>query len=197
MVKKTIDRRIQRTRALLRDALVSLFLRMDYETITIKDIVDEANVARSTFYAHYASKEELLRSGFEALRVQLIDQQKEALAKRADLEDRSMAFSLPMFEHAAGHIDLYRALIGGRGGAVAVDSIRRILSDLVRDELTATLKRTSADGVPHEMVVQFVVGAFMAVLTWWLDRKAKIPPEKIDAMFRQIVIQGITSPSLA
>jgi AcrR family transcriptional regulator len=196
MTEKTIDRRVLRTRAMLHDALISLFLRKDYETITIQDIVDEANVGRSTFYAHYTSKEDLLRSGFESLRGLLIDQQKDAFAKRQDIDDRSLGFCLAMFEHAGGHIELYRALVGGRGGVVALESIRRILSDLVRDELTASHGEEFVDAIPHELVIQYVVGAFMSVLTWWLDRDAKIPAEQIGAMFQRLTHEGIFSGNL-
>jgi len=97
-----------------------------------------------------------------------------------------------MFEHARGHKDHYRALVGGRGGAVSLGTIRQILSDLVRDELAATAHKKPEDAIPRELVVQYVVGAYMAVLTWWLDAGAKLPPERIDAMFRRLATKGTT-----
>jgi AcrR family transcriptional regulator len=54
------DRRIRRTRAALRQALIGLVLERGYDAVTIRDVVDRANVGRSTFYAHYPSKEDLL-----------------------------------------------------------------------------------------------------------------------------------------
>ncbi|MBT3306292.1 MAG: TetR/AcrR family transcriptional regulator [Alphaproteobacteria bacterium] len=194
MLDKKTDRRSLRTQTLLHEALITLFLKKDYEAVTIKDIVDEANVGRSTFYAHFTGKDDLLRSGFEKLRAFLIDQQRDAFAKKQNDEPRLLGFSLTMFEHTRSHIDLYRALIGGRGGIICLNCIRQILADLVRNELTETTAKSSADAVPEELVVQYVVGAYMAVLTWWLDRKAKLPPEKIDEMFRRMALQGILSP---
>jgi len=79
----------------------------------------------------------------------------------------------------------------GRGGAVALGTIRQILSDLVRNELAATVDKKSADVLPREFAVQYVVGAFMAVMTWWLDGGAKLPPRRIDAMFRRLATEGI------
>jgi AcrR family transcriptional regulator len=168
-----------------------LILKKGYEAITIQDICDEANVGRSTFYAHYTSKDDLKRKGFEHLRKELVDRQREAQAASGEIKDRSLSFSLTMFEHARDHIDLYRALVGGRGGAVSLGQIRQILSDLVRNELAATDGRNAADDVPRELVVQYVVGAFMAVMTWWLDGGAKLPPKRIDAMFRRLAAEGI------
>ena len=178
---------------MLQHALNSLILKKDYEAITIQDICDAANVGRSTFYAHYTSKDDLRRRGFEPLRKELADRQRDAQATPGDIRDRSLGFSLTMFEHARDHIDHYRALVGGRGGAVSLGTIRRILSDLVRNEFAATVDKNSADVVPRELVVQYVVGAYMAVLTWWLDGGAKLPPKRIDAMFRRLATDGITA----
>lgn len=192
MAKKPIDRRVNRTRTALQKAHISLILEKGYEATTVEDICDVANVGRSTFYAHYTSKDDLRRSGLEHLRKELVDRQRHALAMPGDIRDRSLGFSLTMFEHARDHRDLYKALVGGRGGAIALGAIRQILSDMVRNELAATIDRKSAEIIPRELTVQFIVGAFMAVMTWWLDGGAGLPPQRVDAMFRRLAIEGIT-----
>ena len=98
-----------------------------------------------------------------------------------------------MFYHARDHREHYRALVGSRGGTVSLGTIRKILSELVRDEVSATADKNSADAIPRELVVQYVVGAYMAVMTWWLDGGARLPPQRIDAMFRRLASEGIMS----
>jgi AcrR family transcriptional regulator len=163
--------------------LNSLILKKRYEEITITDICNVANVGRSTFYAHYASKDDLKRSGFDPLRRLLAARQK---------DDKNLGFSLAMFEHARDHRDHYRALVGGRGGTVSLGAIRQILSKLVRDGLGSAVDKKAADTIPRELVIQYVVGAYMAVLTWWLDGGAKLPPQRIEAMFRRLATSGIS-----
>jgi AcrR family transcriptional regulator len=63
MAVKVEDRRIQRTRALLLSALLDLIVERGYEELTVQDIVDRANVGRSTFYKHFLDKHELLLRG--------------------------------------------------------------------------------------------------------------------------------------
>jgi len=58
MESRKVDRRIQRTRQLLDDALIELILEKGYDKITVQNIVDQANVGRSTFFAHYLDKHE-------------------------------------------------------------------------------------------------------------------------------------------
>jgi AcrR family transcriptional regulator len=191
MAKRPIDRRVARTRAMLQQAHISLILKKGYDAITVDDICNAANVGRSTFYAHYTGKDDLRRSELQHLRKELAERQKHVLATAENISDRSLGFSLAMFEHARDHIDLYRALAGGRGGAIALDAIRKILSDLIRDELAAAAGKKSADVIPRELAVQYFVGAFMAVMIWWLDGGAKLPPQQVDAMFRRLATEGI------
>ena len=191
IAKTSVDRRSARTSAMLQHALMSLILEKRYEAITIKDICDAADVGRSTFYAHYKNKDDLKRRGLEHLRSVLVARQRDALAKPGDNRERSLGFSLAMLEHARDHMAHYRALVGGRGATVALGTIRAMLSNLVRDELATTAGNYPAEGMPRELAVQHVVGAYMAVLTWWLDGGAKLPPQQIDAMFRRLATEGL------
>src|SRR6184192_3202097 len=99
MVKRATDRRVQRTRQLLQDALIAMMIEKGYEATTIQDIIDRANVGRATFYAHFADKETLLASRIEDLRAMLTRQQQQSPG--------SLAFTIAMLEHARSHVALY------------------------------------------------------------------------------------------
>ena len=62
-----IDRRVRRTRERLQQALIELIGDRGYDAVTIQQIVDRANVGRTTFYAHYGSKDDLFMSCHEAI----------------------------------------------------------------------------------------------------------------------------------
>jgi AcrR family transcriptional regulator len=191
MAKVSIDRRVARTRAVLQHAMMSLVRKKGYDAVTVEDICEAAKVGRSTFYGHFAGKDDLKRSGLEHLRSELLEHRENALAASGPAGERCLAFSLPMFEHARQHIETYRALIGTRGGEVALGAIREILSELLRRELAFDAGTKSGDAMPRELAIQITVGAFMTVLTWWLDNGAKLPPHQIDAMFRRLATQGL------
>lgn len=77
-----------------------------------------------------------------------------------------------------------------KGGAIALDTIRQTLCDFVRDELATTGVKDGA-GFPRELVVQHIVGAYMAVLTWWLDGGARLPAQRMDEYFQSLMSEGI------
>ena len=184
-----MDRRVARSRTALQRALISLTLEKGYDAVTVGEICTAANVGRSTFYAHFTGKDDLKRRGLDHLRRELAERQSNARAS-----GQPLGFSLAMLEHAREHLDLYRALAGSHGGAVAAEAIRHTIADLVRDELARDAGGPKADAVPRELVVAYVVGAFMAVLTWWLDGGARLPPVRIDAIFRRLATGGIRPP---
>src|SRR5689334_18936052 len=103
------DRRSQRTRQMLGTALIEVMLQKRYDEITVQDIIDQANVGRSTFYAHYLDKDDLLISGFtgvlDALRDQMYQQATDELGQSPSL--------LFFFEHVHDHYHLYKALVRG------------------------------------------------------------------------------------
>jgi AcrR family transcriptional regulator len=188
--QKVEDRRVRRTRALLQDALMSLMIEKGYEAITVQEIIDRADVGRATFYAHFADKRTLLVSRLEDLRSSLVEQQREALTRAARANaPRTFSFSRAMLEHAAGGLALWKAIASAESGALVLRRLHEMLADLVRTDLAAMgLTRTSAH---REMLTQYVTGAFMAVMTWWLDSGTKLAIEDVDQTFRDIVMHGV------
>jgi len=187
--KKTVDRRLQRTRALLQEAMKSMIVEKGYEAVTVQDIIDRANVGRSTFYAHFADKENLLLSGLEDLRAALKQHQALALQTSGEPHERGFGFSLAMLEHAKGHAPLYRAMVGKKSGGVVLQRLNQMMVDLVRDDLTMLgFKVTPAQ---RDLIAQHVAGGFMGVLTWWLDHGVRLSPPEVDVIFRRLVMEGL------
>src|SRR6184192_143374 len=151
MVKRATDRRVQRTRQLLQDALIAMMIEKGYEATTIQDIIDRANVGRATFYAHFADKETLLASRIEDLRAMLTRQQQQALATRGGVRERGLGFSLAMLEHARSHLPLYAMIVGQPSGAFVVQRIHRTIADLVALDLKGhEIRDRAVNALHHE-----------------------------------------------
>lgn len=182
MTGRNIDRRIARTRALLQDALISLMAEQGYDKTTVQQIIDRANVGRATFYAHFSDKHTLLDSGLENLRALLT-------AEREKQPPGRLRFSLAMLEHARGHLPLYRSIARREAGGHVLQRIREIIADLIRDDLKALRLANTRDKA--ELAVQFLSGAFMAVMIWWMERGARESAQDVDAVFHGLVMHGL------
>src|SRR5258708_28010419 len=129
------DRRIARTEQSLHRALNTLILEKGYEATTIKDIVAQANVGRSTFYAHHGSKEGLLLNGLQHLHAALLAQRSEALAAPGEANPPLLGFSRVFFEHVHEYCDVFQALLKNEGGPIVIRRIKRLLADVIRQHL--------------------------------------------------------------
>ena len=168
-----MDRRTLRTRQALHQALIRLVLERGYDQITVADIADAANVGRSTFYAHFTDKDDLLKYGIGYLRTMLSDPPGD--------ETGPLRFSRFLTEHLRDQKKLQRALMQSSAGSIVIGALRESICDVVRQGLRA--ERSKA---PDEIEVQFIAGAYLAVVTWWLDRGGKEPPASIDRTFRML-----------
>src|SRR5512144_2006602 len=115
------DRRVRRTRGALKDALVNLIVERGWDDFSVQDLCDRADVGRSTFYLHFADKEEVLAGGFADLGREL----------RAQLALSStslpLAFSRGLLEHAQGHLRVFRALVGRKAAHVVQGKLRALV----------------------------------------------------------------------
>src|SRR6185436_7350084 len=100
-------RRVDRTRRMLREALVALLMERGWDEVSVQDVCARADVGRSTFYVHFADKEEALFSGFDDLHGALANLSRESTP---------FSFVLPLIEHALGNVRLFRAIVGRKSG---------------------------------------------------------------------------------
>ena len=157
---KPVDRRVQRTLDTLRDALITLMHERGWDNLSVQDICDRANVGRSTFYNHFADKEDLLVKGFGNLR----DALSGGVRRQASGEAPPLAFVRGLIEHVGDNLRLSQAFVGKRSGHFVARQFRQMVLELVQEDLVL-----APPGPHREAGAHFVAGAFCEMLTWWLD----------------------------
>ncbi len=174
-----------RTRKQLQTALVALILEKRYDTVSIQDITDRADLARATFYLHARDKEELLWS----LIADMIHN------TEADVEQR---FSAPLpsqaeyygyrniFEHIGKNRDIYRVILGNRGSSSMMHRVHEYM-------VSETLKDMERLGVyadlhlPAEISAQIVVGSILSLAIWWLENPNDYTPEQMGGILYEVL----------
>lgn len=182
------DRRTRRTRRLIGDALVALLLERRYDRITVGEIADRADVGRSTFYAHYRDKEDVLIREFEGVL--------DALHGHLDREDvgpLALLPSLGLLRHVQERHTLYRALVRGSAVDTLYDAGHRRLREHAAERLAALAEGQGPPTVPLPLLADFVAGTFIGLLRWWLDQGMPQPPEEVDTIFRRLVWPAVAA----
>jgi AcrR family transcriptional regulator len=181
------DRRSTRTRRLLSAALIELMLEQRYDEITIQDIIDRANIGRSTFYAHYLDKEDLLVSGF----TQVFD----ALSQEQHEDGKGASQALPslarFFQHVQDHHQLYKSLVRGGGIDRLFKKSRQHMRRNIEQQLAELIPAGQASAELLPLVADYLSGAIMSMLTWWLDNEMPYTPEQMDVLFQRLVRPGV------
>lgn len=180
------DRRSRRTRQLLGDALVELMLEKHFESITVQDILDRADVGRSTFYAHYTDKEGLLLSQIEH-----IIHDMEVYASESGSIHHGVLPSLELFRHVKQQRRLMQAFVWGRGAEILTQDFQGQISRLIEQNLNTLTGDAVAFSVPVAVVAKFVMSTFLMLLRWWFDEDMRHTPEEMEEMFQKLVMPGI------
>lgn len=176
MAERKADRRPKRTRAQLHEALLALVVERGYQRITVQDILDRANIGRSTFYLHFRDKDELLLSGMTPLRETLM----QVVRSQPAGAKQCLSFIPAFFEHGEFYRQAYSALAGAARLA-AEEQIADMLRDLVHEDLRLHA-RSRRIALPIDAVSHCLAAAVMGIVSWWVAQKRPLPPEQISQL---------------
>jgi len=177
---------VQKTDHLLRDALMSLIHDKSYDSIVVKEILDRANVGRSTFYTHFRDKDDLLVSAIhDAL-------QSMRPAARAGAADRVVWFGLPILEHIDRHRREGKGTMTVASRAALHDRLERVIVDLIADDVRERFAGQKTPGrLPPELLVRYIASTFILVLSWWLESASALAPKDVDRIVRALILPAV------
>lgn len=182
---KADDRRILRTRNTLTAALLSLLSERGWDELSVQDICDQANIGRSTFYAHFRNKEELLASGFNHLREAL-----QQAAKSVDSEPSvRFRFVGGLLEHLVENRNVFRAIVGRRSGHVVQTRFRELVLQLVASDLA----KVGSSKWRRDATAHFLAGALFELLAWAVDSDSARSARDVEGLFRRYAEQATQS----
>lgn len=170
-----VDLRVRRTRKLLWEALMVEMAERAFEDITVGDICRRAMVHRTTFYKHYQDKYDLLEQGMRQM-IDALLADDEHLPPGAYTPENPPPYFVRLFEHAAQHRQFYQLMLCGEG----FSPFQRLVRDyIVEAALVRAHDQTpggSSGAMQLAMHVQFVAGAAVSLLTWWLENDMPFSP---------------------
>ena len=175
-----MDRRQKKTRKAIFDALGRLLEKKHFENITVQQIIDEANIGRSTFYAHFETKDDLLKEMCTEIFQHVFH---DRLPQEAD---HDYSAGSPNLELKLGHI-LYhlresknnlKGILGGESGELFMCFLKNYLWDL----FSRYMNEFPSD-IPEDFLLHHLSGSFAEAIKWWMMEDTKHSPEEIAIYF--------------
>jgi AcrR family transcriptional regulator len=193
------DERVVRTRQRLDAAFVELLGRRAYGNIRVSDITKKARVGRATFYAHYCSKDELLRSQFERIVAPML-----AIKK----DDPGLIDVSGLLSHVQTAPRLFKALVVGP----ETGSGPRVLLGCFERRVGQALEMRAGDSREHSrdgftgsenfamrraIVTRAIASSLLAVIECWMETSMSQPAEEVKAICSRLVAGALSTLSAA
>jgi len=176
------DPRVQRTRALLRRALMELVTQKSFASLTIQEVTKRAGVNRSTFYLHFiglhALLEDCVKDLFGQMRLEIYDK---ANQTRINNIEEYEPFVECVFQHLQRYMDFYRAMLGKGGDPYFSSLFQDLLAELIFDPMREGFTLS----VESELILSFFTAGFTGIAKWWLENNLPLPPQTAAQLVTQ------------
>lgn len=187
MKEENLDRRIRKTRRLLRQCITELLKEKKIQDITVREISDMADINRGTFYLHYKDVFDLM----EQIESELLDELEDVLKRHrpGELLSKPSAIFKEVYSLVLENSDIVSILIGDNGDLNFVNR----LNDILRERcLKDWMDRFRAkDSISFDAYYSFIVAGCIGIVQYWLSSQMKESPEQLAAMTEQIIIKGV------
>jgi AcrR family transcriptional regulator len=189
------DRRVQRTRSALRNALAGLIREKGYSSVTVEEITQRAGVGRATFYLHYRDKEDLLLEHLMDLARDRVKLLAEIPLDGWDIEANPPypAFLL-LFQNAAENAPLFRVVLHGEGSMLVTQRLR----DIIRVALDTVIQPheeqegglSLSTSIPLDFLASYLAGALVGSIGWWLEQDSGLDAVEMTRTFQRMFFPG-------
>src|SRR5262245_63532962 len=176
--EQQVDLRVRRTRKLLWEALLAEMSARALEDITVTDICERAMVHRTTFYKHYEDKYALLEQGMRQMYDTLVAEVVHGPPSASSV-DHPPPYFIRVFEHVAQHQQFYKLMLCGEGIGRFQKLVKDYVAEVVEIRAPAFLAAKQPPSVPLAMHAQFLAGAVLSLLAWWLDNNMPLSPQRM------------------
>lgn len=178
-----MDRRQEKTREAIFQALSDLLAIKAFSKITVQDIINEANIGRSTFYAHFETKDDLMDQLCNDMFSHVI-MDRFSSEKTHDFSEAGSSLS-ERLAHLLWHIkDNERnvvAMLSGDASELFMVYFKSHLSSLFEryQPVSTTAAHNSEGELPRDLLLSHLAGSFAEIVRWWIRQDMALTPEQV------------------
>lgn len=174
------DVRAKRARDQIGWALVQLLMEKNYDDVSVLQIAERANVGRSTFYAHFQDKDDIM------VRYNVVFGQ--FLGEKLWWDESTGQYRFPivhLFDHVRHFRPLYETLARARRLDNLFSILRINMAEQFEQRITAT--RAEPGAVPASMAANHLAASIVNLLVWWMDRHCPVDADKMSEHFHHLI----------
>ncbi len=182
-----MDRRQRKTRQAIFTAFTGLLSKKSYNKITIQEIIECADVGRTTFYAHFQTKDDLLKALCEELFGHIVASAMDATHTHGLYSDSDVPESIfcHLLQHLQENDHNILALLSCESSEFFMGYFKQSLALLVSQHFLNNYPRHN--NLPEDFLANHISGSFVDMVLWWINQKMQPPPEQLDRWFRSVI----------
>lgn len=183
-----MDRRQQKTRAAIFSAFTSLLAEKSYSKITVQEIIDTANVGRTTFYAHFETKDDLLKELCEELFGHIIRSAMDCTHTHGLYSNGNAPESVfcHLLQHLQENDNNIIGLLSCESSEIFLRFFKDSLNGLIRLQFVNQDRKANTD-IPQDFLINHISGSFVEMVLWWIKGRMKQTPADLDRYFRAVI----------
>lgn len=183
-----MDRRQQKTKTAILSAFTALLARESYAKITVQEIIDAANVGRTTFYAHFSAKEDLLNSLCEELFGHIIGSAADCTHTHGLYSDSQAPKSVfcHLLQHLQENNNNILGLLSSENNEIFLRCFKNSLNELIRTQFIQQNRKVNTD-IPEDFLINHISGSFVEMVLWWIQGRMKESPQELDRYFQAVI----------
>lgn len=178
-----MDRRQQKTRDAIFKALSALLETKRYSNITVQEIIDVANIGRSTFYAHFETKDELLKAMCTDIFCHVFSDELMS-EKTHDFSDGNNELETKL-THILHHLKDSEKNIVGVLSCESGELFMAYFKGYLTEMFSKYLNEIKVNA-PTDFVLNHLVGSFAETVKWWIDNRMNYTPEETARYYLEV-----------
>lgn len=160
----------------------------NYNNITVQEIIDEANIGRSTFYAHFETKDDLLKELCKELFGHIIDSAIDCSHTHGLYSDNSVPNSVfcHLLQHLEENNNNVLGLLSCESSEIFLRYFKDSLNELVQTQFV-NQRREKNILLPNDFLINHISSSFVEMILWWIKGHRKQSPTELDQYFRAVI----------
>jgi len=179
-----LDRRQQKTRNAIFNAFSELLKNKNFNNITVQEIIDKANIGRSTFYSHFETKDDLLKEMCTDIFTHIFSDELK-MEKTHDFSRDNNGLQQKI-THILYHLKDSKKDIAGilscESGELFMEYFKEYLT-----EMFSKFLNNKITNVPREFLLNHLAGSLSEAIKWWIKMDMKNSPEEISAYYMAVI----------